>query len=272
MNLHRVGVACAVALLATCALLAPACSSKTIVEVIDPSVDAEPKPFGSDGASSLPGDDAAVVDATLSPIRKRSARDRAARHRSARHRTARYRSARHRSARHRTARHGHHGRADPGALERRRRLRRRRRPAVPRRHVLGVRHVDQRHVYDPAGKNPIPSRLVFVPTAASGKTRITPGANTCDTCDLPIGSYVTATMSDATGKFTLTGVPTGTQVPVVLQLGKWRREFFVATASCQDTVLAAGKARLPRNRSEEICRPWRCSPAAWTTSGAFSRE
>jgi hypothetical protein len=49
-------------------------------------------------------------------------------------------------------------------------------------------------VYDPAGTNPIPHALVFVPTDPGGQIPvITPGARTCDTCDLPIGSYVAAT-------------------------------------------------------------------------------
>jgi hypothetical protein len=227
MNIHRVGVACAVALLATCALLAPACSSsKTIIEVINPSVDAEPKPIGSDVASPLSGDDATVVDATLGPIESGALDTGAA----------------------------DTGLLDTGALDT---------------GLLDTGTTDgpidvlpsdagacpdadlSGTVYDPAGQNPIPHVFVFVPTAPSGTIpAITPGASTCDTCDLPIGSYVTATMSDATGKFTLTGAPTGAQVPVVVQLGKWRREISVATTSCQNTALGAGKVHLPRNRSE----------------------
>jgi hypothetical protein len=246
MNLHRVGVACAVALLATCALLAPACSSnKTIIEVINPSVDAGPRPFGSDGASSLAGDDAAVVDATLGPIESgvpdTGVLDT--------------------------------GVLDAGVLD----------TGVLDTGVLDASttdgpfqvlpsdagdcpdadlrcHVDtcsgsgtsiSGTVYDPAGKNPIPHVFVYVPTAASGTLpAITLGARTCDTCDVPIGSYVTATMSDATGKFTLTGIPTGTRVPVVFQIGKWRREIFVATTSCQNTALTSLQTRLPRSQMD----------------------
>ena len=106
-------------------------------------------------------------------------------------------------------------------------------------------------MYDPAGKNPIPHAFVFVPADPAGKIpAITPGAHTCDTCNVPIGSYVAATMSDATGSFSLHGVPTGTQVPLVVQIGKWRREVFVSTTSCQNTVLPASDTRLPSSQAQ----------------------
>ena len=106
-------------------------------------------------------------------------------------------------------------------------------------------------VYDPAGKNPIPHAFVFVPADPNGQIPvITPGAKTCDTCDLPIGSFVAATTSDATGSFALHGVPTGAHVPFVVQIGKWRREVFVSTASCQNTVLSASDTRLPTSQAQ----------------------
>ena len=106
-------------------------------------------------------------------------------------------------------------------------------------------------VYDPAGKNPIPHAFVFVPADPNGQIPvITPGAKTCDTCDLPIGSYVAATTSDATGSFALHGVPTGAHVPFVVQIGKWRREVFVSTASCQNTVLSASDTHLPTSQAQ----------------------
>ena len=68
-------------------------------------------------------------------------------------------------------------------------------------------------VYDPAGKNPIYNVVVWVPNDASQLPAITPGTNSCNTCDASIGDYVVATTTDATGSFTLTGVPTGKGVP-----------------------------------------------------------
>jgi len=105
-------------------------------------------------------------------------------------------------------------------------------------------------VFDPAGKNPLYNVAVFIPNDVSTLPTITPGTNSCNTCDVPIGDYVVATTTDATGSFTLTGVPTGKAVPVVVQIGKWRRVVTMDTADCQTTNVPDGTLRLPRNKSE----------------------
>ncbi len=105
-------------------------------------------------------------------------------------------------------------------------------------------------VFDPAGKNPLYNVQVFIPNDPSTLPTIKPGTNSCNTCDVPIGDYVVATTTDATGSFTLTGVPTGKGVPVVVQIGKWRRVVTVDTADCQTTTVPSGTLRLPRNKSE----------------------
>ena len=78
-------------------------------------------------------------------------------------------------------------------------------------------------VYDPAGLNPLYDVIVFIPNDPSTLPAIQPGTHTCNTCDVSIGNYVAATTTDATGSFTLNGVPTGSDVPVTVQIGKWRR-------------------------------------------------
>jgi hypothetical protein len=109
-------------------------------------------------------------------------------------------------------------------------------------------------VYDPAGKNPIENVVVFVPNDVSTLPTITPGTNTCSTCDTPVGDYVTATLTDNTGSFTLKGVPTGKNLPVVIQIGKWRRILSVASIpDCKTTAVPSsgtGQFRLPKNRQE----------------------
>jgi hypothetical protein len=104
-------------------------------------------------------------------------------------------------------------------------------------------------VYDPAGVNPLPHVFVYVPVDPSVLPAITPGAKSCDSCGTPIGAYVAATVTDATGSFVLKGVPTG-KIPVVFQIGKWRRQVPVTTTSCADTPVTAALSRLPRSKSE----------------------
>jgi hypothetical protein len=214
MSLHRVGVVCAGALLATCALLGPGCGSQTV----DSPGDAGDKSSFDGSSGVVPGDDAAAFDATI-PMDG--------------------------------------GAPGTGALD----------GSVPdavvdagcpgpdlRCHVdtcSGAGTSISGTVYDPAGKNPIPHAFVFVPADPAGQIpTITPGASTCDTCGLPIGSYVAATISDATGSFSLHGVPTGTHVPLVVQIGKWRREVFVTTTSCQNTMLSAADTHLPTSKAQ----------------------
>src|SRR5579859_7338268 len=105
-------------------------------------------------------------------------------------------------------------------------------------------------VYDPAGTNPLYDVVVFIPNDVSKLPAITPGTRSCNTCDTSIGDYVAATLTDATGSFTLSNVPTGKGVPVVVQIGKWRRVVSIDTTDCKTTTAAKGALRLPRNQKE----------------------
>ena len=105
-------------------------------------------------------------------------------------------------------------------------------------------------VYDPAGSNPLYNVVVFIPNSVASLPTITPGTHTCNRCDTSIGDYVVATTTDATGSFTLQGVPTGKGVPVTVQMGKWRRTASVDIQSCTTTTVPSGALRLPRNKSE----------------------
>jgi hypothetical protein len=106
-------------------------------------------------------------------------------------------------------------------------------------------------VFDPAGKNPLYNASVFVPNVVAGLPSIATGTTAgCNTCDAPIGDYVVATQTAADGTFTLTNVPSGTDVPVTVQMGKWRATYTVSTTSCQTTTVTAGTLHLPRNRTQ----------------------
>ena len=107
----------------------------------------------------------------------------------------------------------------------------------------------------PAGKNPLQNVLVFVPNDPATLPQIQPGTSTCSSCDTSsIGDFVTYAFTGADGSFKLTGVPTGKNVPLVLQIGKWRRIITVPdVVDCATTQLPSsgpGQARLPRNHTE----------------------
>jgi hypothetical protein len=98
-------------------------------------------------------------------------------------------------------------------------------------------------VYDPAGYNPIYNAVVYVPNAPL--TAFTEGA-TCDACVAGSGSPIVTTTTDATGAFTLAGVPSGTNIPIVIQIGKWRRKYIVPSITkCVANALASDNTTQP---------------------------
>lgn len=103
-------------------------------------------------------------------------------------------------------------------------------------------------VFAPNGTLPIYGATVYVPQSDVGP--ITSGA-TCDRCANLSGLPLVRTTTDEKGKFTLPNMPATTDVPVVIQVGKWRRQITVpAVPECVDTAIDTGMTRLPRNRTE----------------------
>jgi hypothetical protein len=91
-------------------------------------------------------------------------------------------------------------------------------------------------VYDPAGKDPLYDIVVYVP-----EKPLTPlprgvptGGDSCS-CGayFASGAYTSAT-TGTDGSFTLNDVPVGSDVPLVIQIGKWRRVFHIGVTACQD--------------------------------------
>ncbi len=104
-------------------------------------------------------------------------------------------------------------------------------------------------VFDPAGLNPLYDVYVYVPNAALDPI---PTGPTCTQCQAPAsGDPITWTSTAADGTFTLPNVPEGTNIPIVLQLGKWRRHLTIPSVTkCATTTPASGFFRLPRMQGE----------------------
>jgi hypothetical protein len=104
-------------------------------------------------------------------------------------------------------------------------------------------------VYDPAGRNGLYNVAVYVPSKPIDPL---PLGATCVACEsLYSGAPIASTLTDAAGGFILENAPEGTDIPLVVQIGKWRRQFVVpSVAKCQDNPQPDGAFRLPRNRGE----------------------
>jgi hypothetical protein len=98
--------------------------------------------------------------------------------------------------------------------------------------------------------DPVPNVVVYIPNAAL--QAFTPGA-TCSQCGAEVtGSPLVETTTAFDGTFTLKNVPSnippGAKIPVVIQLGRWRRTFMYDIPQCVTTPL--GNLVMPHNSGE----------------------
>ena len=104
-------------------------------------------------------------------------------------------------------------------------------------------------VYAPNGTLPLYNVTVYVPNAP---VQPLPTGLSCDRCDNVLsGSPLVKTTTDTAGKFTLTNVPATSDVPLVIQVGRWRRQITIPNvAACETMPLDAQQTRLPKNKTE----------------------
>jgi hypothetical protein len=103
-------------------------------------------------------------------------------------------------------------------------------------------------VFDPSQTLPIYKATVFVPNGFVPE--LAAGA-VCDRCGATDMASVTRTTTDRSGNFTLTEAPAGKNIPVVVQIGKWRRQLQIPSVEpCQQLSLEPERTRLPRNQAE----------------------
>ena len=96
------------------------------------------------------------------------------------------------------------------------------------------------HIYDPAGNDPLYNVVVYVPQSTD-RRKLAHGQPSCESCaSLYTGNPLVATTTDATGAFTLSNVPVMANLPIVLQIGKWRRQMALTQTltPCTDNAIA----------------------------------
>ena len=101
-------------------------------------------------------------------------------------------------------------------------------------------------VYAPNNTDPLPGVIVYIPNAAVAP--FAPGVACAVAGVPPSGSPLVGTTTGIDGSFTLTDVPVGTNIPLVIQSGRWRRQVVVpSTAACSNTSFST---RFPQNQGE----------------------
>jgi hypothetical protein len=105
--------------------------------------------------------------------------------------------------------------------------------------------------------DPIYGALVYIPNGAAGAptygTMPFSAGVACESCtQLVTGDPLMGLVTGVDGKFTLTNAPCGTDIPLVIQLGRWRRQITIpAVACCTNTALTNDQTHLPRTAAGE---------------------
>lgn len=101
-------------------------------------------------------------------------------------------------------------------------------------------------IFTPNGTDPLPNVMVYVPDGPVAA--FTPGVACELPGTLPSGAPLIGTSTNYKGQFVLANAPVGTNIPIVIQAGRWRRQLVVPVVSaCQNNVF---DAHMPKNKSE----------------------
>jgi hypothetical protein len=104
-------------------------------------------------------------------------------------------------------------------------------------------------VMAPNGTLPLYNVIVYVPNAPLEP--IASGAS-CDRCGHVSGKPLVSAVTGVDGKFELKNVPAGADIPLVMQVGKWRRVVTLPKVEqCTNNAITdVNLTRLPKNRTE----------------------
>jgi hypothetical protein len=106
-------------------------------------------------------------------------------------------------------------------------------------------------VYDPAGQLPLYNVAVYVPDAPA---LTLPAGASCESCESWYTAPLVSAVTDAAGTFTIKNMPVGANIPLIVQVGKWRMQYTLSNVtrcvSNDAATLAGTKLRMPRNHVE----------------------
>lgn len=101
-------------------------------------------------------------------------------------------------------------------------------------------------VFAPNGTDPLPNIMVFVPNAPVAA--FTPGVACELPGTLPSGQPLIGTSTNYKGQYVLANAPVGTNIPIVIQSGRWRRQVTIPVVNgCQSNTV---NINMPKNKGE----------------------
>ncbi len=126
-------------------------------------------------------------------------------------------------------------------------------------------------VYDPAGSNALYNVMVYIPGGTTPEqlppmkdSTQDPEGILCETCASVVVNPLVSALTDGKGEFVLENVPVDNDVPIVIQVGKWRRLLHVdITKKGEENKVPDKTLKLPKNGDEGNM------PQIAVTSGGF---
>jgi hypothetical protein len=141
-------------------------------------------------------------------------------------------------------------------------------PAGSQTTVSGTVYAPTRATFGAA--DPLYNAVVYVPNAPVAP--FAPGV-ACEKCGRLSGAPLVAALTGPDGTFTLRNVPAGARIPLVVQIGRWRRQVTIPQVTpCQDNPLPAELTRLPRNRAEGDIPAMAIATGEWDSMECLLRK
>lgn len=106
-------------------------------------------------------------------------------------------------------------------------------------------------VYIPNGTLPLYNVIVYVPNRPEEIEPFKPGV-VCDACGaVASGKPLVVGLTNEKGQFQIDDAPAGDDVPLVIQVGRWRRQFTIPHVEpCSTTQIPDKTLRMPSKRSQ----------------------
>ncbi len=104
-------------------------------------------------------------------------------------------------------------------------------------------------VYAPNGTDPLPNVTVYIPNDV---VQPFPAGVSCGVVGAPpSGSPLIGTTTDVNGNFTLIDVPVGSNIPLVIVSGRWRRQLVIPSiTACVPNPMASNFAIMPSDHTQ----------------------